>query len=122
MESTQITSDMATLKDRMRATWMAGDFGVIAKQTEGPGSEFVSRLNIRPGMRVLDVACGTGNTALPAARLGADVVGIDIASNLIEQAQARSNAEGSTAKFEVGDAEDLQFKDETFDAVVTMFG
>ena len=122
MEKTALTPEMSTLKDRMRATWMAGDFGVIAKQTEGPGHEFVSRLGIGPGMKVLDVACGTGNTALPAARLGADVVGVDIASNLIEQAQARAGAEGSTATFQVGDAEDLQFPDASFDAIVTMFG
>ncbi|MEP6946072.1 MAG: methyltransferase domain-containing protein [Acidobacteriota bacterium] len=122
MESTQMTPEMRSLKERMRTTWMAGDFGVIAKETEGPGREFVSGLGIRPGMRVLDVACGTGNTALPESRLGADVIGVDIASNLIEQAQARAASEGSTAKFEVGDAEDLQFENGSFDAVVTMFG
>jgi SAM-dependent methyltransferase len=113
---------MEAIKGRMKATWMAGDFGVIAKQTEGPGSEFVSRLGIGPGMKVLDVACGTGNTALPAARLGADVTGVDIADNLIEQARARAASEGVSAKFEVGDAEDLQFADGSIDAIVTMFG
>jgi SAM-dependent methyltransferase len=113
---------MEAIKGRMKATWMAGDFGVIAKQTEGPGSAFVSRLGIGPGMKVLDVACGTGNTALPAARLGADVTGVDIADNLIEQARARAASEGLSAKFEVGDAEDLQFSDGSIDAIVTMFG
>jgi SAM-dependent methyltransferase len=122
MSTTQLSPEMTALKDRMRATWMAGDFGVIAKQTEQPGQEFVSRLGIGPGMKVLDVACGTGNTALPEARAGADVTGVDIADNLIEQARARAASEGLTAKFEVGDAEDLQFEDGSFEAVVTMFG
>lgn len=122
MSSTQLTPEMEAIKGRMKATWEAGDFGVIAKQTEQPGREFVSRLGIRPGMKVLDVACGTGNTALPAARLGADVVGVDIADNLIAQAQERAATEGSSAKFQYGDAEDLQFEDGTFDAIVTMFG
>lgn len=122
MSSDQLTPEMEVLKGRMKATWMAGDFGVIAKQTEQPGQEFVSRLGIGPGTKVLDVACGTGNTALPEARLGADVTGVDIADNLIEQARARAAGEGSSAKFEVGDAEDLQFEDNSFDAVVTMFG
>ena len=122
MSETQVSPEMNALKERMRATWMAGDFGVIAKQTEQPGREFVARLGIGPGMKVLDVACGTGNTALPEARTGADVIGVDIADNLIEQARARAAEEGLTAKFEVGDAEDLQFENSSFDAVVTMFG
>lgn len=122
MSSTQLSAEMEALKGRMKATWMAGDFGVIAKQTEQPGQEFVARLGIGPGMKVLDVACGTGNTALPEARAGADVTGVDIADNLIEQARARAASEGLTAKFEVGDAEDLPYKDGSFDAIVTMFG
>ncbi|MFL6375573.1 MAG: class I SAM-dependent methyltransferase [Pyrinomonadaceae bacterium] len=122
MSATQLSPEMEALKGRMKATWMAGDLGVIAKQTEQPGQEFVSRLGIVPGMKVLDVACGTGNTALPEARAGADVTGVDIADNLIEQARSRATSEGLTAKFEVGDAEDLQFPDGSFDAIVTMFG
>lgn len=122
MSETQLTPEMEIIKGRMKATWMAGDFGVIAKQTVSPGQNFVSRLGVGHGMKVLDVACGTGNTALPEARAGADVTGIDIADNLIEQARARAASEGLTAKFKVGDAEDLQFDDGSFDAVVTMFG
>lgn len=122
MPTTQLTPEMEALKGRMKATWMAGDFGVIAKQSEPPGREFVSRLGIGPAMRVLDVACGTGNTALAEARAGAEVIGVDIADNLIDQARARALAEGLTIKFEVGDAEDLRFEDDSFDAVVTMFG
>src|SRR4051794_14513496 len=120
MSATQLSPEMEALKGRMKATWMAGDFGVIAKQTVEPGREFVSRLGIHAGMKVLDVACGTGNTALPESRAGADVTGVDIADNLIEQARERAASEGLSVKFQVGDAEDLQFPDGSFDAVVTM--
>jgi ubiquinone/menaquinone biosynthesis C-methylase UbiE len=122
MSTTQLTPEMEALKGRMKATWQAGDFGVIAKSIERSGSEFIARLDIGPGMKVLDVACGTGNTALPEARAGADVTGLDLADNLIEQARANAAAAGLTAKFEVGDAEALPYGDGSFDAVVTMFG
>ena len=122
MSATQLTPEMEALKGRMKATWEAGDFGVIAKSIEKGGAEFINRLGFAAGDKVLDVACGTGNTALPEARAGADVTGIDIAANLIEQARANAAAEGLSAKFEVGDAEDLPYEDGSFDAVVTMFG
>lgn len=122
MESAKMSQEMEALKSRLRNTWIAGDFGEIAKSIELGAEEFVARLGVMPGMKVLDVACGTGNTALPAARDGGDVVGIDIAPNLIEQAIARAAAEGVRAKFEVGDAEDLPYDDSTFDLVLTMFG
>jgi SAM-dependent methyltransferase len=106
----------------MKSTWEAGDFGEIARSIEHAGGQFIERVGIKKGMKVLDVACGTGNTALPEARTGADVTGIDIAENLIEQARANADREGLTAKFEVGDAEALPYEDESFDAVITMFG
>ena len=80
------------LKTKLRDTWMAGDFGQVARFTARAAEEFVDRLNIRPGMRVLDVACGTGNLAIPAARKGAEVTGVDIAPNLLEQARQRASA------------------------------
>ena len=122
MESTEMTTEMEALKSRLRATWVAGDFGVIARSIEAGAEEFVARLGLKPGMRVLDVACGTGNLAIPAAKTGADVTGIDIAPNLIEQAQARAAATGVNAVFEVGDAEALPYADGSFDVVITMFG
>ncbi|HTJ30073.1 MAG TPA: methyltransferase domain-containing protein [Acidobacteriaceae bacterium] len=114
--------NMAAIKQGMRSTWMAGDFGKIAKSMTGPAEAFVGRLGIGPGMRVLDVACGTGNTAIPEARAGAEVVGVDIATNLLEQARERAAEEGLAIEFIEGDAEGIPFKAETFDAVVTMFG
>src|SRR5688500_466828 len=103
METTQMTSEMEALKGKLRASWIAGDFGEIAKAIETGADEFVGRIDLKPGMRVLDVACGTGNLAIPAAKTGADVTGVDIAPNLIDQAIARAEAEGVNAKFDVGD-------------------
>jgi SAM-dependent methyltransferase len=113
---------MQQLKQRMKATWMAGDFGKIAEHNAKEGAAFISRLNIHPGASVLDVACGTGNLAIPAARAGAKVTGVDIATNLIKQARKRAAEEGATAQFDEGDAEQLPYADAQFDIVVTMFG
>jgi SAM-dependent methyltransferase len=110
------------LKDRMRKTWMTGDFGQVAQYAVKGAEEFVDRLHVVPGMQVLDVACGTGNVAIPAARKGAQVIGVDIAANLLEQARQRAAAEGLTIRFEEGDAEQLAFPDASFDIVTSMFG
>ena len=122
MESAGTSSEMTALKTRLRATWIAGDFGQIAKYYTKDAEDFINRLNLQPGMKVLDVACGTGNTALPAARAGADVTGVDIAPNLVEQARENAKREGLNVRFDEGDAEGLPYEDASFDAVVTMFG
>jgi SAM-dependent methyltransferase len=122
MDSTKMTTEMDNLKARLRATWMAGDFGQIAKSFEDGSQEFVDKLGLKAGDQVLDVACGTGNTAIPAARAGASVTGIDIAPNLIEQAIARNEGEGLSAEFDIGDAEAMPYEDNSFDVVLTMFG
>jgi ubiquinone/menaquinone biosynthesis C-methylase UbiE len=117
--------DPATLervKQGMQAAWSAGDFGQVAKYTAAEGELFLSRLPIRAGMDVLDVACGTGNLAIPAARTGARVIGVDIAENLLVQARARAAGENLNATFQYGDAEALQFPDASFDVVVSMYG
>ena len=108
--------------ERTRATWTAGDFGRIATSYARGAGEFIARLRIKPGERVLDVACGTGNLALPAARSGALVTGIDLAPNLIDQARALAAGEGLPVAFDVGDAERMPYKDGSFATVVTMFG
>jgi len=110
------------LKSALKTAWMAGDFGEIAKFTSKEAEAFVGRLRIRPGLRVLDVACGTGNTAIPAARAGAQVVGVDIAPNSLEQARRRAAGEKLAVQFEEGDAEALAYPDSAFDIVITMFG
>jgi SAM-dependent methyltransferase len=93
------------LKQGMQAAWSAGDFGQVAKYTAAEGELFISRLPIRAGMDVLDVACGTGNLAIPAARIGARVAGVDIAENLLVQGRARAAAENLDVTFQYGDAE-----------------
>lgn len=122
MESTSQISEMDALKAKLRATWISGDFGQIAKFLETEAEAFINRLGLKPGAKVLDVACGTGNLSLPAARRGADVTGVDIAPNLVEQARANAAREGLQAHFDEGDAEALPYPDASFDAVVTMYG
>jgi ubiquinone/menaquinone biosynthesis C-methylase UbiE len=110
------------LKEKLKAIWTAGDFGRIARFFTTGAAEFIARLNLEPGMRVLDVACGTGNQSLPAARAGAVVTALDIAPNLLAQARKRAAAEELTIRFDEGDAENLPYENGTFDAVISMFG
>ncbi|MGH7724348.1 MAG: class I SAM-dependent methyltransferase [Candidatus Eiseniibacteriota bacterium] len=121
MSTTQIP-DIDALKTRLKNVWMAGDFGVIARVAAEASHQIIGRLDITPGMKILDVACGTGNSAIPAAQRGAEVIGIDIAPNLLEQARARAKEAGVSARFEEGDAEKIAYPDASFDAVVTVFG
>ena len=116
------TPSLDQIKSSLRNTWMAGDFGVIAKTLSGDADGFVARLDLPAGSHVLDVATGTGNLALPLARSGCLVTGLDLAPNLLVQARERAAAEGLTIAFDEGDAEALPYPDATFDAVVTMFG
>jgi ubiquinone/menaquinone biosynthesis C-methylase UbiE len=114
--------DIAQVKAGMKNAWMSGDFGRIATFSSEAAENFVKRIGIPPRSRVLDVACGTGNTSIPAARAGASVTGIDIASNLLVQARQRAADETLDIRFEDADAEELPFPDRSFDVVLTMFG
>ena len=117
-----ITNEMHALKTRLKATWEAGDYGHFAKAMEPGALEFLARLDIKPGDRVLDVACGAGQTAIPLAQAGAQVVGIDIAANLVDQARAAAKAANVTAQFDEGDAEAMPYASQSFDAVITLIG
>lgn len=119
---TNVSSDIEALKARLKATWMAGDFGQIATYLEPDAEQFIARRAIKPAMRVLDVACGTGNLAIPAAKAGAIVTGVDIATNLLEQARGRAIREGVNVQFDEGDAEQLPYPDASFDLIVSMYG
>jgi len=110
------------LTARARSVWTSGDFLPIARSFAPGAEEFIARLGIRPGETVLDVACGTGNLAIPAAKAGARVSGIDIAPNLIAEAHLEARAAGVAVAFEVGDAESLPYVQGQFDTTVTMFG
>ena len=114
--------NLEAVKARQKATWESGDFGKIARTIEHVAEEFMERQPLQPGAHVLDVACGTGNLAVLAARRGCVVSGLDIATNLIDQARTRAAAEGLVADFREGDAEALPFADCQFDLVVSMFG
>ena len=117
-----MTPTIDQIKASMRSAWMAGDFGVVAKTISAPAEAFVERLALPAGARVLDIACGTGNLAIPLARRGCVVTGVDIAANLLVQARERAAAENLTIAFDEGDAEQLPYPAASFDAVVTMFG
>jgi 2-polyprenyl-3-methyl-5-hydroxy-6-metoxy-1,4-benzoquinol methylase len=121
LDSTTIP-DLEAVKARQKATWESGDFGQIARTIENVADEFMARQPLRPGARVLDAACGTGNLAVIAAGRGCEVSGIDIAHNLIEQARNRAVAAGLRIDYREGDAEALPFADSRFDLAVSMFG
>ena len=120
--TTTPTPDMDTIKARLRATWMAGDYGTFAKYMEPGALEILAGWEISPGTQLLDVGCGAGQIALPAARAGVHVTGVDIATNSLEQARARAAAEGLSVQFDEGDAEALPYADASFDTVVSLVG
>lgn len=110
------------LTARAIAVWTNGNFLPIARSFAPGAAEFIARLNLRTGDSLLDVACGTGNLAIPAAQAGARVTGVDIAPNLIAHARTEARAAGCTVDFDLGDAEALPYASGQFDNTVTMFG
>ena len=104
--------------------WEKGDFTRIAQTMRESGAELVAKLGIDRGMNVLDLGCGEGTTAIPAAKLGANVLGVDIARNLVDAGNKRAKEEGLTnCTFQEGDATDLhELKDQSFDLVLSVFG
>jgi len=107
---------------RQRATWARGDFHVLALQVLAASDALVQAIDPHAGDRVLDVACGSGNAALVAARRYCEVTGIDYVPALLERATMRAAAEGTTIRFEVADAQALPFEDQSFDALTSVFG
>ena len=107
-----------------KALWEKGDFTQLAANMRESGTELVATFGIKKGMDVLDLGCGDGTTAIPGAKLGANVLGVDIARNLVAAGNKRAAAEGLTnCIFKEGDATDLkELSDESFDLVVTIFG
>src|SRR3954452_1371549 len=107
-----------------KALWEKGDFTRIAATMRESGDALVGRIGVTPGLKVLDLGCGDGTTALPEAKRGADVLGVDIASNLVEAGTRRAKEQGlQNLRFEQGDASKLdQLPDRGFDLVVSIFG
>ncbi len=121
-QTTEMTPEMEALKSKLKATWESGNYGHFATYLETGANEFLSRFPIEPGTRILDVACGAGQTAIPMARAGAKVTGLDVASNLIQLARARAKSEKLDARFDEGDAENLPYEDASFDVVFSLIG
>jgi ubiquinone/menaquinone biosynthesis C-methylase UbiE len=107
-----------------KALWEKGDFTRIAQTMRESAEAFINKLGITKGMKVLDLGCGDGTTALPEAKLGADVLGVDIAQNLVQAGNKRAQEQGLTnCRFQEGDASNLhELTDHTFDLVVSIFG
>src|SRR5213592_747118 len=107
-----------------KALWEKGDFTRIAETMRESGEALVEKLGIAKGLKVLDIGCGDGTTAIPAAKLGADVLGVDIASNLVAAGNKRAKELGlDNCRFQEGDATNLhQLPNRAFDVVVSIFG
>jgi ubiquinone/menaquinone biosynthesis C-methylase UbiE len=116
------TLDMESIKTRMKAVWMSGDYGTFARYMEPGALEILASWQIQPGTKLLDIGCGAGQITLPAARAGVYATGVDIATNSLEQARARASAEGLNIGFDEGDAEALPYPDASFDTVVSVVG
>jgi len=119
----ETTVNQATINPN-KALWEKGDFTRIAQTMRESGTALIEKLNITKGLDILDLGCGDGTTAIPAARLGADVLGVDIATNLVAAGNRRIQKEGLTnIAIQEGDATDLrELKDKSFDMVVSVFG
>jgi SAM-dependent methyltransferase len=122
MQATAISPEFVNLKARLKKTWMAGDYDRFSRYMENGARDFYERLDAAPGAHFLDVACGSGQLALIAARDGLKVTGVDIAPNLVERARERAQAEALPARFEEADAEALPFEDASFDVVASLVG
>jgi SAM-dependent methyltransferase len=113
---------LANLKAKLRAAWMDGDYAAFSAYMKPGATKILADWRIEPGVRLLDVACGAGQTAIPAARSGARVTGVDIAANLIEAARKQAASEGLHVQFDEGDAENLPYRDGAFDVVISLIG
>ncbi len=122
MSDSQPAVDFGALTARQQATWATGDFHHIGRQVQSVSEDLCTALNPRPGQRVLDVACGSGNGAMAAARRYCATTGLDFVPALIERGKVRAAAEGLTIDFRVGDAQALPFADGHFDVIMSVFG
>lgn len=114
--------DYAAIKQRQQATWSSGDFSVVAACVVYSAEQLCETADLQAGWRVLDVATGSGNAALAAARRGCEVVGVDYVPALLERGRIRAAAEHLSVEFRLGDAEELPFTEASFDAVLSIYG
>jgi SAM-dependent methyltransferase len=114
--------DLAAIKQKQQATWSSGDYHMIGTQILITAERLIESLDLHSTERVLDVATGSGNAALAAARRGSEVIGVDYVPALLDHARQRAAAEVVEATFQEGDAEALPFEDGSFDVVTSVFG
>ncbi|WP_119068113.1 class I SAM-dependent methyltransferase [Rubrobacter indicoceani] len=117
-----IQPDISAIKERMRKVWTSGEYARIGNPLVLIGESLCEAADLRSGCKVLDVATGSGNTAISAARRFCEVTGMDLAPESIEHARHRAEAEGMDITFEVGDAEQLSYADGSFDVVLSTIG
>src|SRR5436190_16162333 len=117
-----VPPDLAAVKKRQQATWASGDFSVVASRIVLQAELLCEAVNLQADWRVLDVATGSGNAAIAAARRGCRVVGTDYVPALLESGRIRAKAEHLEVEFVEGDAEDLPFPSASFDAVLSVYG
>ncbi|HEV2402517.1 MAG TPA: class I SAM-dependent methyltransferase [Candidatus Sulfotelmatobacter sp.] len=122
MSTTTTLPEISNLKTKLKGTWMAGDYDRFSRYMEQGARVFYEQLDVACGCQLLDVACGSGQLALWAARDGVKTTGVDLAPNLVQRANARAKAEGLNARFVEGDAEALPFEDGSFDVVTSLIG
>jgi SAM-dependent methyltransferase len=124
-EATSVATDnaVAAIKETQRNIWTSGDYAAVANLTDGTQPDHLLRLvGVEPGQRILDVATGSGNVALRAAKAGAEVIGLDLTPALLDKAQQRADDWGVQVDWQVGDAEALPYDNDTFDRVLSALG
>jgi ubiquinone/menaquinone biosynthesis C-methylase UbiE len=114
--------DLAAIKGRQQAAWATGNYAVVGTTLQIVGETLCEALDLRSGSRVLDVAAGNGNATLAAARRWCDVTSTDYVASLLDSGRIRAKAEGHAIQFEEADAENLPYRDASFDAVISTFG
>ena len=122
MTATHFPADLAAVKARQQATWASGDYSAVATLIVPVAERLLDLADVPAGARVLDVATGSGNAAIAAARFGCHVTGTDYVESLLDRARERAAAERLPIDFELGDAEQIEYADGSFDAVVSVFG
>jgi ubiquinone/menaquinone biosynthesis C-methylase UbiE len=117
-----VSNDINHIRSKQRDIWATGDFSIIGRNTAYPGETLIESTGVSASQRIIDVACGSGNLALSAARRNCAAYGIDYVPALIDRAKARAIAEGLSVDFSVSDCEQIPFEDNFFDRVFSIFG
>jgi ubiquinone/menaquinone biosynthesis C-methylase UbiE len=121
-DTTVIAPEMAALKTKLKSTWESGDYDHFSNFLKPGAYEFVDRLDLSAGTKLLDIACGSGQITIPMVKRGIEVTAVDLAQNLVDKANEYASAQGLNVRIEQGDAENLQFADGEFDVALSLIG